>query len=271
MRHSLRLRVFLLFSLLFIAFQQVSASKIPLGLNSNHGIFVQEFWQGTSLILCFSNRSNNDETVRVSRWQRDKVSTDFLFQWPLQAGSAQCNSANNLEGAQLLEFILDSGVRLGLLKIQRPEVLDRKRLGVEGAAAGISPVFANTKGPNGTCSAFNIWIEHSTLWSKSGELANVTLLTTAANNSLEFSVGTRLDLPLLQIKSMSSETLVIDSADNKFILTEGMLAAAPAVQQVQVELEIPVVMQPTMFILSGRQRIADTGWQCFIRGVMVAP
>ncbi len=285
MLHSFRLHtilfLILLFSLfcslLFFAFQQVHASQIPIGLNSKHGIFVQEFWQGNSPTLCLTNRSEKNKTVRVSRWPARQLPADLLMRWPLQAGSAQCHSVSGLEGQQLLEFTLANGLRLGLFKIQRAGLIEEKQPEEDVPQVGLlqekpASVFSSFKGPNGTCSTSdNTWIEQSNLWLKAGEPAYVTLLSAGTNTLIEMPIETRLDLPLLPIKSMSSDTLVIDNDGNQFTIKKGALAAERAIHQTRLEFDVPAVMQPTMFVISGRQRIANNGWQCFIRGVMVEP
>ena len=287
MRHSSGLHPSIIFpllsSMIFATSPQVLASKIPIGLNTKHGIFVQEFWQGNTPTLCLTNRSDKNKTVRVSRWPASQVPADFLHQWPLQAGSVQCHSVSGLEGQQLLEFTLASGLRLGLFKIQKPGLIEEKQPEEDvpqvGALKGEMPqaeqssVFSSFKGPNGTCSTSNTWIEQPNLWFKAGEPAYVTLLSAGigVDTLIEMPIETRLDLPHLQIKSMSSDTLAINRIDNQFTIKKGALAAEPAVHQTRLELDLPTVMQPTMFVISGRQRIPDNGWQCFIRGVMVKP
>ncbi len=281
MRHSSGLHPSIIFpmlsSLIFASSPQVLASKIPIGLNTKHGIFVQEFWQGNSPTLCLTNRSDKNKTVRVSRWPARQLPADLLMRWPLQAGSAQCHSVSGLEGQQLLEFTLANGLRLGLFKIQRAGLIEEKQPEEDVPQVGVlqeepASVFSSFKGPNGTCSTSdNTWIEQSNLWLKAGEPAYVTLLSAGTNTLIEMPIETRLDLPLLPIKSMSSDTLVIDNDGNQFTIKKGALATEPGVQQTRLEFDVPAVMQPTMFVISGRQRIANNGWQCFIRGVMVEP
>lgn len=256
----MRLLISIFFLLFVFPFQQVLANQIPLGLNSKHGIFVQEFWQESNPVLCLTNRSNHDEVVLVSRWRSSQVLADPVLQLPLGAGSTHCHSVGGLQGKQLLEFTLASGSRLGLLRIQRPKLAEEQHA-----------AFSSFKGPNGTCNSSNTWVQQSGLWFKSGEQAHVRLLSIGSDVLIELPVETSLDLPQLHIKSIMSDTLSVDNDNHKFSINSNLQVLSPIVQQAQIELDIPEVRKPTLFIVSGRQRTPNNGWQCLIRGVMVKP
>ncbi len=263
MRTASCLATFTIFPALFAAAVPAAASRIPLGINSSHGIFVQEIWQGNRPFLCLANRSGKDRVVQVSRWRSRQVPADPLLQWELDVDSAHCYDASSLAAEWLLEFKLVDGEWLGLLKAPR----------MPAAKAEDPSAFSSFLGPNSRCPTPGTWVEQSSLWLKAGELADLTLQTTVRSSDalMEFPVDSGLNLPHLQIKSATSSSLVVKNEDQRFSIKAGRRATMPTVHRAQLVIDVPPVTEPTMYLLSGRKRIASDGWQCFIRGILVEP
>ncbi len=239
------------------------ASKIPLGINSRHGIFVQQIWQGTTPLLCLANRTDKDESLQVSQWPSRQVPVVPLIQWEMAAGSTRCHDASALAGDALLEFRLVDGQRLGLMRAVREPLVENP----DPAAA------SSFQGPNGVCPTPGTWLEQPDLWLKGGQPASLTLLTHVRDAAflIEFPVDSGLDLPSLLLKGAASSSLAVDDENQRVTIRAGERTDVSAVHQVQLNIEVPEVTQPTMYVLSGRKRIGDSGWQCFVRGVLVAP
>lgn len=241
----------------------VHASKIPLGINSRHDVFVQQVWHGDTPLLCLANRSDKDQTLQVSQWQSRTVPAVSLLQWKMDAGSVRCHDASALAGDSLLEFSLVGGERLGLMRAASAPPVDNAD----------PAVFVSYQGPNGVCPTPGTWIEQPSLWLKGGQTAPLALTTTVNDGDvlIEFSVDSGLNLPHVQVRSATSQTLEIIQENRRLSIKGAPGTEASHVHRVQLDLELPEVTQPTMMLLSGRKRILVDGWQCFVRGVLVAP
>ncbi|WP_299160373.1 hypothetical protein [Accumulibacter sp.] len=240
------------------------ADRIPLGLDINRGIFVQEIWQARKPRLCVANRTGKDQTLLVSRWRSRAHPAEPLLQWPIEAGSTVCHKAGKLAGEALIEYRLaDGGAALGLLHAPGAPATET----LEGSG------FASLMGINGTCPTPGTWTEQASLWIKGGQVASLDLLTTVGADGalLEFPVDTRLDLPLLKPRSAESSSLLIEHDGTRLAIKSRPDTVAATVHRVRLEFDVPEVKQPTMYLLSGRQRILQTGWQCFVRGILVEP
>lgn len=240
-----------------------SAKKIPLGINSSHGFFTQTLWHERDVYLCLANRTLHDETLLISKWFSSSVPAELLIRWPSKAGSVDCQKMTTSMPGQLIELKVESGPRLGLLNLAgKPQVLNVDR-----------DVFSGFQGANGTCTTKDSWIELPALWLRSGKPATLTMLTYTGDEKIhiEFPVNTDLNLPHLQIQSVVTSGLSVEYANHVFTVAQKISASNEAVHQIELEIDVPVVKQPAMFLLSGRKRIADKGWHCFLRGVMIAP
>ncbi len=260
-RFSYRLTGFVCFAMLISV--QAHASQIPLGINSSHGVFVQEIWQGKIPFLCLANRSGKDQIIQVSRWRSRQIPADPLLQWRANAGSVRCHDARQLAAERLLEFKLVDGERLGLLNAPRLPVVENET----------PSAFSSFQGLNGVCPTPGAWLQQPSLGFQAKQPASVTLLTTVRDGDarIEFPVTTHLELPHLQLKSAVSSTLDIDVDKQQWSIKVGRQTALSTVHRIELELDVPAVTQPTMYLLSGRQRIAGNGWQCFVRGILVTP
>ena len=243
------------------------ADRLPLGLVLSRGIFVQEIWLATKPVLCVANRSGNDQTLVVSRWRSRALPAEPLLQWPMAAGSTQCHDASSLASEAttlLLEYRLaDGGAALGLL--YAPTVPPAKTM-----EAG---VYASFIGINGACPTPGTWTEQASLWFKGGQSASLDLLMNIGADGalIEFPVDTRLNLPQLKPRSAQSSSLSIELDGERLSIKADPDATRTAPHRVQIDFDVPTVTQPTMYILSGRKRIFQTGWQCFVRGILVEP
>lgn len=248
---------------LFMASSHALAGKIPLGINSSHGIFLQEIWQRNTPFLCVANRSGFDQIIQVSSWRSSLVPADPLLQWKAHAESVQCHDASVLTVEGLLEFKLVDGKRLGLLRAPANPPVESKNPAALSSFQGI----------NGSCPTPGTWIEQPGLWLKSGQPTSLTLLTSVSEPDalIEFPVNTKLNLPHLQLKSVTSSSLLVEKENGGFLIKAGPQTDIPSLHRVQLDFDVPKVTQPTMYLLSGRKRILQSGWQCFIRGILVAP
>ena len=88
-----------------------------------------------------------------------------------------------------------------------------------------------------------------------------------------FPINTKLKLPNLPIKSVSSPNLVIEQRGNNYLITKKTSRDKQSLDpfQLQLHIDVPKVSAPAMYLISGRKRILKDGWQCFIRGVVVKP
>jgi hypothetical protein len=239
------------------------ADRLPLGLDISRGIFVQTVWQGKVPRLCVANRSGKDQTLVVSRWRSRAIPAEPLLRWPMDAGSTQCHDASALAAESLLEYRLADGARLGLLAAPKGPATTTKD----------AAVFASFIGINGTCPTPGTWTEQASLWLKGGHAASLDLLVTADTDGalIEFPVDARLDLPQLKPRSATSSSLSIEQDSDRLSIKADPDTAGATVHHVRIEFDLPTVTQPTMYLLSGRKRILQTGWQCFIRGILVEP
>ena len=256
----------LLFSIVLpflMPFHLAHASKIPLGINSRHDVFVQQVWHGDTPLLCLANRTDKDQTLQVLQWQSRTVPAVPLLQWKMAAGSVRCHDASTLAGDSLLEFSLVGGERLGLMRAASGPPMDNADPGV----------FVSYQGPNGVCPTPGTWTEQPSLWLKGGQTAPLALTTTSTDRDvlIEFSVDSGLNLPHVQVRSATSQTLEIIQENQRLSIKGAPGMDASNIPRVQLELELPEVTQPTMMLLSGRTRILVDGWQCFLWGVLVEP
>ena len=253
------LAVFSVASVWLMIAAPATASRLPLGLDIHAGVYVQEIWQGARPYLCVSNQTASAQVLQVARWRSRQMPAIPIVQWPVAAGESRCHDASGLLAPSLFEFTLVGGTRLGLLR-------------APGAPAehSVDPVaFASLQGLNGTCPTPGTWIEQPTLWLHGGTTAEVTLYTTVTSDGtrIELPVDSGLNLPQLQIRSVTSSSLVVNREGERFLIS----ARAPGLHRAQIVLDVAHVNMPSMYLLSGRKSIADNGWQCFVRGILVSP
>ncbi|MCB1662453.1 MAG: hypothetical protein KDI20_07615, partial [Pseudomonadales bacterium] len=60
-------------------------------------------------------------------------------------------------------------------------------------------------------------------------------------------------------------------SDDQFIIHAAKQQRVGQRHSVELEIELPIVEQPSMFFLSGKQALADNGWQCLMRAILVKP
>jgi len=236
----------------------LQAKKIPLGINWQSDIFIQEYWQAGKAQYCVANGTAMDSEIEVERWP--VMDAKPLLQWEVAAGATRCVDAQAVVGERLIQFKQNSGVRLGLLKgPQRPElpVAEQKVISV--------------KGVNGSCNIAELWFTQESIWGKSGQRVRITLMSNGAS-TLYFSrrpdSNRSRELPLLQVLS---DTLTVDRSDDQYIIHAAKQQRVGQRYSVELEIELPIVEQPSMFFLSGKQALADNGWQCLMRAILVKP
>ena len=234
------------------------AKKIPLGINWQSDIFVQEYWQAGKAQYCVANGTSVDSEIQVGRWP--VVDAKPLLQWVVAAGATRCVDAQAVVGERLIQFKQNSGARLGLLNgPQRPElpVAEQKVISV--------------KGINGSCNVAELWFAQESIWGKSGQKVRITLMSDGVS-TLYFSrspgINESRELPLLWV---FSDTLNVDRSDDQFIIHAAKQQRVGQRHSVELEIELPIVEQPSMFFLSGKQALADNGWQCLMRAILVKP
>lgn len=239
-----------------------AASQIPLGIAFRHNIAIQETWHADMPFFCISNGFAQERVLRVARWRSRQLPALELLRWRLPASETRCFEAGSLRSEWLLEFSLLDGQRLGLLKAPgRPPF-----------RSGNPAAYTSYLGANGSCPTPGIWTEQTDLWFAAGESGHVTMHTVVGADGLlmAFPVDAKTPLPQLRVTSVSSASLAVQQGGGQIAIS-GDGSADPFVHQARIEFEVPQVTQATMFLLSGRKRIASDGWQCFIRGVMVKP
>ena len=237
--------------------------RLPLGLDIGSGIFLQEIWQAGTPHLCVANSSGNEQTLVLSRWRSRAMPAEPLLRWRMDAHSTVCHDVSALAAESLIEYRLAGGKRVGLLR--GPGRPDAERTGTGG--------FASFSGINGTCPTPGNWTEQPSLWLKGGQAARVDLLLTVGADGalMEFPADTRLDLPHLTPRAASAPTLRIEHQGSSLLIKADPGTGQATVHRVQLEIDLPTVTRPTMYLLSGRKRIDESGWQCFVRGILVEP
>lgn len=256
---------YLYFSLLFIFYlfhpSITNANQLPLIIHNKHQIFIQEHWDDAKPTLCIANFSTKDEIIQVFKRLGAKKEKNTLKLWSVQKSSSQCFEAANLVGKGILEFKLSNGTVLGLIKIKKPT------LNIKSINGGQS----SFKDLNNNCSSASVSIIQTKVGNKAGTLNFLTLMDNDVNSYIELQTETEFPLPNLQLTSVESETYTVKKTENVYILESHLPNKQETVNSSQITFETPKVRKPTMFIISGRKRVAKTGWQCFIRGVMVNP
>lgn len=259
MRKFRCLAVFAVVSVWLMVTAPATASRLPLGLDIRAGVYVQEILQGARPYLCVSNQTANPQLLQVARWRSRQLSAIPIVRWPVSAGESRCHDASSLTAQSLLEFSLVGGKRLGLLRAP----------GAPAAQATDPAALASVQGLNGTCPTPGTWIEQPTLWLQGGTTAEVTLFTTVTSDGtrIELPVDSGLSLPQLQIRSVTSSSLVVNREGQRFVIR----TRTPGLHRAQITLDVAHVNMPSMYLLSGRKSIADSGWQCFVRGILFGP
>lgn len=248
------------FFFLYLLIGETFANQIPLGLNGNGKVFIQEYWLGENPSYCLSNHGETDLIIQVSRWQSRQLPSIPLDKWHAPAGTARCYDAKAYQKEWLLEFKQQDGNRLGLLKTPRqPPIMNIKQ----------QPV-VSYQNLNASCRALpDMWIEQQKLWGQSGEPLFITLQASTNVGKIEFDKTDNDDY--IAIKNITSSTLPINKDGSRIVIDTKHPKKNQNYHQVNIQLDTPLVSKPTMFFVSGRRQVDQEGWQCFIRGILIKP
>jgi len=239
----------------------VSARQIPLGLDGRKQIFVQEYWLEGSPSYCVANAGKVDQVIQVSRWQSQALAPLQLNEWDAPAGSVRCHDARQHLGEWLIDFRLQKGDRLGLLKAPK-----------QAQGTLILPTVVSYQNLNAACAVSGMWMEQDRLWAKSGEPFSMVLHAALADGKIEFDKkGNQGQLPLLPLKKVTSTTFPVHMGDTSVVINVSESSGGQQSHRINLLFDIPQVSKPTMMRVSGRREISDQGWQCFVYGVMLEP
>ncbi len=241
---SKKFTVWWLVAMILASFEMevAKAVQIPIGLDSGHGVFVQEYWlQGTPQ-YCIANTRPSSVTLRISQWRSRTDPPLLLKEITIPADSVTCFDVSAYRKHWLLLFEISDGTRLGLLRAPRlPPDAEPPSLPV-----AVHQIL------NGACGGGKVWLELPDLWEKAGGTFTARLHRAKTAGAVQFrpSEG-EITLPRVEIAAPGN-------------------IPADAPESMELTLKAPSVRQPKMVVISGRARI-PAGWQCFVFGIPVKP
>jgi hypothetical protein len=234
---------------------------VAVGLQSNYGIFIQEYWRDTKPYYAIANTTNNPVRVAIAEWIDGNVG-NLLISWEIAPFSVQSHeiqdSILNYKGS-LLAISLDETALSGLLRKPEMPVIENWL-----------PEILTIEGLNGVGERYtNIECWQPQLVFNAGENISLTLRLTQNFGIITLNENFAQDyLPRLNVFEATSQTLDIKKI-NQTITISSETAAQTGIHEASLLLKAPVITNRTMASFAGRVNVPNGGSFSFARGVII--
>jgi hypothetical protein len=231
------------------------------GLQSNYGIFIQEYWRDTKPYYAIANTTGNPVSVDIAEWVDGKVG-NLLISWETAPSSVQSHeiqdSILNYKGS-LLAISLGEAAVSGLLRKPETPVIENRL-----------PEILTIEGLNGVGERYtNIQCWQPQLVFNAGEIISLTLRLPQDFGIITLNENFAQDyLPRLNVFEATSQTLGIKKI-NQAITISGETPAQAGIHEASLLLKAPVITNRTMASFAGRVNVPNGGGFSFARGVII--
>ena len=253
------------FAIVLAAATVADSSQTALGLRFQHDIFVQEYWRHGQPCYLIANTGDQEATIRVSRWTKEKGPGDILSEWRVDAKGYRIVDANDFSRQSWLEFTILNGPSLGIMEAP---VSSQKEAPIAS--------FVGLNGSGGR--NLEVWFEHQEIEVSADARISIVLHLVADFGTLFLdrtrpfvSEGRLVDDPPLRsayLQSAVSSTLPVRFTDDRVVI-EAVKSGEVKNHEVRLEYHIPDGTKTPLVMITGWVQQQPGRGHGLVRGLAV--